>query len=120
MSPAFQQTLLDSPLMLNSEGVPPLAALDRQLARRADPVSVAAEIRYYDTIIIQHKTTKAFLHSHLDRYPLKYDDGRVSSAGTAISLTLSLLLDQLNATLTPLSFFTLDFPRSTSHWVSFQ
>lgn len=30
---------------------------------------------------MQHKNTKTFLHSHVDRYPLKYDDGRISSAG---------------------------------------
>lgn len=41
------------------------------------------EIRYYDTIVLQHRGTKAFLHSHVDRYPLKYDDGRISSAGEA-------------------------------------
>ncbi|BGO99459.1 Dolichyl-phosphate-mannose--protein mannosyltransferase 4 [Rhodotorula toruloides] len=62
MSPAFQQTLLDSPL-----------------------TALAEEIRYYDTVIIQHKGTKAFLHSHPDRYPLKYDDGRISSAGQQVT-----------------------------------
>ena len=41
------------------------------------------EIRYFDTIVLQHKQTKTFLHSHVDRYPLKYPDGRVSSAGTS-------------------------------------
>ncbi|GAA5970820.1 hypothetical protein JCM11641_004467 [Rhodosporidiobolus odoratus] len=62
MSPAFQQTLLDSPL-----------------------TALAEEIRYYDTITLQHKGTKAFLHSHWDRYPLKYDDGRISSAGQQVT-----------------------------------
>ncbi|GAA5849445.1 hypothetical protein JCM8547_000453 [Rhodosporidiobolus lusitaniae] len=62
MSAAFQQTLLDSPL-----------------------TALAEEIRYYDTITLQHKNTKAFLHSHLDRYPLKYDDGRISSAGQQVT-----------------------------------
>ena len=62
MSPAFQQTLKDSPLALAAE-----------------------EIRYYDTITLQHKLTKAFLHSHPDRYPLKYDDGRISSAGQQVT-----------------------------------
>ncbi|GAA6027484.1 hypothetical protein JCM8097_007884 [Rhodosporidiobolus ruineniae] len=62
MSPAFQQTLTDSPL-----------------------TALAEEIRYYDTILIQHKGTKAYLHSHPDRYPLKYDDGRISSAGQQVT-----------------------------------
>ncbi|GAA5878788.1 hypothetical protein JCM16303_007182 [Sporobolomyces ruberrimus] len=62
MSPGFQQTLEDSPL-----------------------TALAEEIRYYDTVTIQHKNTKAFLHSHPDRYPLKYDDGRISSAGQQVT-----------------------------------
>ena len=39
------------------------------------------ELRYFDTITIRHKDTRVFLHSHPDRYPLKYDDGRISSQG---------------------------------------
>ncbi|SCV67439.1 BQ2448_5050 [Microbotryum intermedium] len=62
MSSAFQQTLLDSPMTLT-----------------------AKEIHYFDTITLQHRTTKAFLHSHPDRYPLKYDDGRISSAGQQVT-----------------------------------
>ncbi|KAM0787551.1 hypothetical protein ACM66B_003621 [Microbotryomycetes sp. NB124-2] len=62
MSAAFQQTLLDSPMTLAAE-----------------------EIRYYDTITLKHKTTKAYLHSHPDKYPLKYDDGRISSAGQQVT-----------------------------------
>jgi len=44
-----------------------------------------AEIRYFDTLTIQHRGTKAFLHSHPDRYPLKYDDGRISSQGQQVT-----------------------------------
>ncbi|SGZ28531.1 BQ5605_C027g10365 [Microbotryum silenes-dioicae] len=62
MSSAFQQTLLDSPMTLT-----------------------AKEIHYFDTITLQHRTTKSFLHSHPDRYPLKYDDGRISSAGQQVT-----------------------------------
>ena len=39
------------------------------------------EIRYYDIVTIRHKDTKVFLHSHVERYPLSYDDGRISSQG---------------------------------------
>ena len=30
---------------------------------------------------MKHRDTKVFLHSHLERYPLRYDDGRISSQG---------------------------------------
>lgn len=40
-----------------------------------------AEIRYFDTITVKHKDTKQFLHSHDEAYPLRYDDGRISSQG---------------------------------------
>ncbi|KAH9847565.1 glycosyltransferase family 39 protein [Lenzites betulinus] len=62
MSPAFQETLRGNELLLNSH-----------------------EIRYYDTVTIRHKDTRVFLHSHPDRYPLKYDDGRISSQGQQVT-----------------------------------
>jgi dolichyl-phosphate-mannose-protein mannosyltransferase len=43
------------------------------------------EIHWGDSITLQHKGTKAYLHSHLDRYPLKYDDGRISSQGQQVT-----------------------------------
>lgn len=62
MSPAFQETLRGNELLLNSQ-----------------------EIRYYDTVTMKHKDTKVFLHSHVERYPLKYDDGRISSQGQQVT-----------------------------------
>ncbi|KZT39394.1 O-mannosyltransferase [Sistotremastrum suecicum HHB10207 ss-3] len=62
MSPAFQETLRNNELLMNSQ-----------------------EIRYYDTITIKHKETKVFLHSHPEQYPLRYDDGRVSSQGQQVT-----------------------------------
>ncbi|KAG5935876.1 hypothetical protein E4U53_000341 [Claviceps sorghi] len=62
MTPAFQETLSDNVMLAK-----------------------AVEIQYYDTITIKHKETKAFLHSHYDRYPLRYDDGRVSSQGQQVT-----------------------------------
>jgi len=44
------------------------------------------ELRYYDIITLRHKDTKVFLHSHPERYPLRYDDGRISSQGMACIL----------------------------------
>jgi len=34
---------------------------------------------------LRHKETKAYLHSHPDKYPLRYDDGRVSSQGQQVT-----------------------------------
>ncbi|KAL1666695.1 glycosyltransferase family 39 protein [Schizophyllum commune] len=62
MSPAFQETLVGNELLLNSQ-----------------------EIRYYDVVTIKHKDTKVFLHSHDAHYPLRYDDGRISSAGQQVT-----------------------------------
>ncbi|GJJ11367.1 hypothetical protein Clacol_005599 [Clathrus columnatus] len=62
MSPAFQETLIGNELLLNSQ-----------------------ELRYYDTVTIRHRETKVYLHSHPERYPLRYDDGRVSSQGQQVT-----------------------------------
>src|SRR5579871_6080645 len=62
MSPAFQATQSDNPM-----------------------TSQARDIHYYDVITIMHKDTKAFLHSHEARYPLRYDDGRISSQGQQVT-----------------------------------
>ncbi|KAJ8129320.1 hypothetical protein O1611_g4312 [Lasiodiplodia mahajangana] len=62
MTPEFQETLSDNVLTAN-----------------------AMTIDYYDTITIRHKETKAFLHSHEAKYPLRYDDGRVSSQGQQVT-----------------------------------
>ncbi|KAL8791020.1 MAG: hypothetical protein Q9195_006094 [Heterodermia aff. obscurata] len=62
MTPEFQSTLSDNVMS-----------------------SQAVGINYYDTIAIKHKETKTYLHSHPDRYPLRYDDGRVSSQGQQVT-----------------------------------
>ncbi|KAG6813150.1 hypothetical protein H0H92_013556 [Tricholoma furcatifolium] len=62
MSPAFQETLAGNEMLLSSH-----------------------EIRYYDTITMKHKETKVFLHSHVERYPLTYEDGRISSQGQQVT-----------------------------------
>lgn len=51
----------------------------------ADRVAVVIELRYFDTVTIKHKDTKVLLHSHAEKYPLRYDDGRVSSQGASRS-----------------------------------
>ncbi|KAH6670776.1 glycosyltransferase family 39 protein [Halenospora varia] len=62
MSPEFQETLSDNVMTAN-----------------------AVTIDYYDNIQIKHKETHGFLHSHPDKYPLRYDDGRVSSQGQQVT-----------------------------------
>ncbi|KAK7226475.1 hypothetical protein V2G26_014478 [Clonostachys chloroleuca] len=62
MTPEFQETLSDNVMLANS-----------------------LDIQYYDTITIRHKETKTYLHSHVDQYPLRYDDGRVSSQGQQVT-----------------------------------
>lgn len=62
MSPEFQETLSDNAMLAN-----------------------AVTVQYYDSISIRHKETKSYLHSHDERYPLRYDDGRVSSQGQQVT-----------------------------------
>ncbi|EPS40950.1 hypothetical protein H072_5102 [Dactylellina haptotyla CBS 200.50] len=62
MTPAFQETLADNMMTLSS-----------------------VNINYYDTITLRHKDTKAYLHSHVAKYPLRYDDGRISSQGQQVT-----------------------------------
>ncbi|KYK58597.1 glycosyltransferase [Drechmeria coniospora] len=62
MSPEFQETLSDNIMLAK-----------------------AVDIKYYDTITLRHKETKTFLHSHNEAYPLRYEDGRVSSQGQQVT-----------------------------------
>jgi len=62
MTPEFQETLSDNMMLAN-----------------------ALDIQYWDDLTIRHKETKAYLHSHEDKYPLRYDDGRVSSQGQQVT-----------------------------------
>ncbi|KAF2739142.1 PMT-domain-containing protein [Polyplosphaeria fusca] len=62
MTPEFQETLSDNIMTLQSVG-----------------------IEYFDSITIKHKETKVYLHSHPDKYPLRYDDGRISSQGQQVT-----------------------------------
>ncbi len=62
MTSEFQQTLRGNPMLGN-----------------------AKEVHYYDRVTMMHKGTNAYLHSHPDRYPLKYDDGRISSQGQQVT-----------------------------------
>lgn len=62
MSPEFQETLSDNAMTAQSVGV-----------------------QYFDHITMRHKDTRVLLHSHWDQYPLRYDDGRISSQGQQVT-----------------------------------
>lgn len=62
MSSDFQDTLLDAPGAVEIKS-----------------------INYHDIITIKHKATDAFLHSHLAKYPVRYEDGRISSNGQQVT-----------------------------------
>jgi dolichyl-phosphate-mannose-protein mannosyltransferase len=62
MTPEFQETLSDNAMAASS-----------------------IDIHYHDTITLRHKDTKVYLHSHPDKYPLRYDDGRISSQGQQVT-----------------------------------
>ncbi|KAI9934457.1 hypothetical protein ASPWEDRAFT_175186 [Aspergillus wentii DTO 134E9] len=62
MTPEFQETLSDNLMSAQSVG-----------------------IEYYDAISMRHKDTKVLLHSHWEKYPLRYDDGRISSQGQQVT-----------------------------------
>jgi len=42
-------------------------------------------IKLRSNLVMKHGQLNAFLHSHKDRYPLRYDDGRVSSQGQQVT-----------------------------------
>lgn len=62
MTPEFQETLSDNIM-----------------------TSLAVGIQYGDVVTMKHKETRVYLHSHVDKYPLRYDDGRVSSQGQQVT-----------------------------------
>lgn len=62
MTPEFQETLSDNIMSASS-----------------------VDIQYFDVITIRHKDTKIYLHSHPDKYPLRYEDGRISSQGQQVT-----------------------------------
>ena len=63
------------------------------VARSLCLLNVRTEVRYYDVVTIKHKDTKVFLHSHVERYPLRYEDGRISSQGESVIETSSTCYD---------------------------
>jgi dolichyl-phosphate-mannose-protein mannosyltransferase len=62
MTPEFQETLSDNIMTMQS-----------------------TTIQYGDLISMKHKETRVYLHSHPDKYPLRYDDGRISSQGQQVT-----------------------------------
>ena len=74
MSPQFQESLVGNEMLMNSIG-------KTYFLMGCHILTFILELRYFDSITLKHKDTKVFLHSHPERYPLRYDDGRISSQG---------------------------------------
>ncbi|KAJ3149087.1 hypothetical protein HDU86_007030 [Geranomyces michiganensis] len=62
MSPAFQDGLVGSEVSTNTSSIP-----------------------FFSNITIRHRDTSAYLHSHVDKYPLRYEDGRISTQGQQVT-----------------------------------
>jgi dolichyl-phosphate-mannose-protein mannosyltransferase len=75
MSPRFQESLAGNELLMNSIGK------DCFFLSATMHLQFLPELKYYDTVTLRHKDTKVFLHSHPEHYPLRYEDGRISSQG---------------------------------------
>ncbi|KAG7192831.1 Dolichyl-phosphate-mannose--protein mannosyltransferase 4 [Scheffersomyces spartinae] len=76
MSAEFQETLAESPM-----------------------VKLAKDVHYGDIVTIRHKQTDSLLRSHDAVYPLRYEDGRISSNSqqvTAIKFTDGASQDVMN------------------------
>lgn len=56
----------------------------------------AKDVNYYDIITLKHKNTECLLHSHQFRYPLRYEDGRISSQGQQVTCIKDLQEDVNN------------------------
>ena len=73
MSPAFQETLVGSPLTVNAQGQRERACLLFVERHDSDTILIKLklEIRYYDKLIIQHKSNQslvAFAHRDLSAH----------------------------------------------------
>lgn len=45
----------------------------------------AYDVHYFDEVTIKASSNNVFLHSHAERYPLQYADGRISSQGQQVT-----------------------------------
>ncbi|KAJ3125832.1 hypothetical protein HK101_005847, partial [Irineochytrium annulatum] len=53
--------------------------------RGSDVLSKSVAIPYKSKIALKHRESQVYLHSHADRYPMTYTDGRVSSQGQQVT-----------------------------------
>ncbi|KAJ3131136.1 hypothetical protein HK101_004796 [Irineochytrium annulatum] len=51
----------------------------------SDVMASTPPIPYFSKVTFKHRETTAYLHSHADRYPRQYDDGRISSQGQQVT-----------------------------------
>lgn len=57
----------------------------RQSLEGSDLLQSSVELHAFDKITLRHRPTLAYLHSQMDKYPMKYDDGRISSQGQQVT-----------------------------------
>ncbi|CAF1348809.1 unnamed protein product [Adineta steineri] len=57
----------------------------RDTLQNSSLVKQGLAVHYYDKITLKHIDTNAFLHSHPQRYPVRYENGRVSSNGQQVT-----------------------------------
>ncbi|KAJ1679428.1 Dolichyl-phosphate-mannose--protein mannosyltransferase 4 [Spiromyces aspiralis] len=59
---------------------------DFQMQLEGNPLAAdTPPISFGDAVTVQHVGTQAYLHSNPGRYPLRYEDGRVSSQGQQVT-----------------------------------
>ncbi|KTB10752.1 Dolichyl-phosphate-mannose--protein mannosyltransferase 4 [Nakaseomyces glabratus] len=51
----------------------------------SEATKLSKEVQFFDIVTFENQDTGAFLHSHLARYPLRYEDDRVSSQGQQVT-----------------------------------
>lgn len=89
MSAAFQATLKGSPLKEQAiSKFTPNILVVVFVTRVTNSGLTHLEVYYNDSITIQHRDTENFLFSWEKTYPLRYDDGRISSKGNVMQLAL--------------------------------
>lgn len=82
MTPKFQEQLIGSEINVNATCKCATKPTEALYSLR---IVCPAGVPYFANITIRHRDTSAYLHSHVERYPLRYEDGRISSQGQQVT-----------------------------------